>query len=503
MIAWQGKRFRDHGTKLSKKGRPGRPLISNEIKALIRKMSGANVGWVSPRIVGELRQRGIEVSKSTVEKYRVRSKKPPSPTIYHLRKQSHRRIRRILSSLERIDIFHALPLREVKALAASIQEREYTQGTLLYQQDDPANALYIVADGVIELLDPAQNMACFERLTRNMAFGRMAFLTGTPHVTVARALTDTSVWVIPKIAFVGLLPNSPILIQAVHRWLRAAGVISYLTGRHNVKSADARAWCDSAVRRLYSRGELPEAVAKTPHAVRFASIADQIERVRFFAGLPSDELARIAECLVYTSRPKGHTFFHHGELADRLYIIDQGEVSLIDPTDRARLPTALGKLNSFGVMACLNRSKHSVSAIASEDTTSWVLRRSDLERLLAATPEFAQRIRSFVQRGDVSNYLTHKQHFDTDKAERWIRAALKSVGSGHMLPEANAMSVDITAHKGAPPALFAVAEGMAAGAMLTMIAQTMLPEAYFKGGSIIGLATLLGFLAAISIKVFE
>jgi hypothetical protein len=31
----------------------------------------------------------------------------------------------------------------------------------------------------------------------------------------------------------------------------------------------------------------------------------------------------------------------------------------------------------------------------------------------------------------------------------------------------------------------------------------MLPEAYFKGGSIIGLATLLGFLGAISFKAFE
>jgi hypothetical protein len=30
-----------------------------------------------------------------------------------------------------------------------------------------------------------------------------------------------------------------------------------------------------------------------------------------------------------------------------------------------------------------------------------------------------------------------------------------------------------------------------------MLAQTMLPEAYFKGGSIVGFATLLGFLAAI------
>ena len=41
---------------------------------------------------------------------------------------------------------------------------------------------------------------------------------------------------------------------------------------------------------------------------------------------------------------------------------------------------------------------------------------------------------------------------------------------------------------------------MAAGAMLTVIAETMLPEAYAKGGSIVGLSTLSGFLVIILIK---
>jgi len=44
-------------------------------------------------------------------------------------------------------------------------------------------------------------------------------------------------------------------------------------------------------------------------------------------------------------------------------------------------------------------------------------------------------------------------------------------------------------------------ESLAAGAMLTMIAETMLPEAYEQGGAIVGLATLAGFLAALTIKV--
>ncbi len=43
----------------------------------------------------------------------------------------------------------------------------------------------------------------------------------------------------------------------------------------------------------------------------------------------------------------------------------------------------------------------------------------------------------------------------------------------------------------APPVAFSLVQVVAAGARLTMIAQTKLPEAYFKGGSITGFATLL------------
>jgi hypothetical protein len=39
--------------------------------------------------------------------------------------------------------------------------------------------------------------------------------------------------------------------------------------------------------------------------------------------------------------------------------------------------------------------------------------------------------------------------------------------------------------------------------MLPMIAEAMLPEAYTKGGSVIGLATLAGFLAAIFFTTLE
>ena len=80
VIRWQRRRFIEHWTRLSQQGKPGRPTVSEEVKELIRTMSAMNPTWGSPHIMGELAKLGIVVAKSTVEKYMVRTKKPPSQT---------------------------------------------------------------------------------------------------------------------------------------------------------------------------------------------------------------------------------------------------------------------------------------------------------------------------------------------------------------------------------------------------------------------------------------
>ena len=80
VIAWQKKRFCAYWRQLSQSGKPGRPALSKELRELIHDMWRANPTWGSPRIVGELNKLGLTVAKSTVEKYRPRTRKPSSPT---------------------------------------------------------------------------------------------------------------------------------------------------------------------------------------------------------------------------------------------------------------------------------------------------------------------------------------------------------------------------------------------------------------------------------------
>ena len=80
VTTWQKRRFRECWRALSRSSGPGRPQIPRELIDLIRRIWKANPTWGSPKIVAELAKLGIEVAKSTVEKYRPRGHKPPSPT---------------------------------------------------------------------------------------------------------------------------------------------------------------------------------------------------------------------------------------------------------------------------------------------------------------------------------------------------------------------------------------------------------------------------------------
>jgi transposase InsO family protein len=60
--------------------RPGRPRVERELRDLIRRMSEENPLWGAPRIHGELLKLGFKVAESTVSKYMMRRRGPPSQT---------------------------------------------------------------------------------------------------------------------------------------------------------------------------------------------------------------------------------------------------------------------------------------------------------------------------------------------------------------------------------------------------------------------------------------
>ena len=78
VIAWHRKGFRLFWTWKVRHGQPGRPSVPKDVRDLIRLMSRANPTWGAPRIHGELLKLGLNIGETSVSKYMVRYRKPPS-----------------------------------------------------------------------------------------------------------------------------------------------------------------------------------------------------------------------------------------------------------------------------------------------------------------------------------------------------------------------------------------------------------------------------------------
>jgi hypothetical protein len=72
VIAWHRVGFRLFWTWKVRHGRPGRPVVSREIRDLIRRMCRENPSWRAPRVHGELLKLGIDIGETSVSKYMVR-----------------------------------------------------------------------------------------------------------------------------------------------------------------------------------------------------------------------------------------------------------------------------------------------------------------------------------------------------------------------------------------------------------------------------------------------
>jgi hypothetical protein len=77
LLRWHRAGFRCYWRWKSRR-RAGRPQIETELRALIRRMSIENPLWGAPRIHGELLKLGFEVAQSSVAKYMVKRRGPPS-----------------------------------------------------------------------------------------------------------------------------------------------------------------------------------------------------------------------------------------------------------------------------------------------------------------------------------------------------------------------------------------------------------------------------------------
>jgi putative transposase len=102
VVGWHRKGFRLFWTWKIRHGKPGRPVVPKEVRELIRTMSRENPLWGAPKIHGELLKLGVAIGETSVSKYMLRCRRPPSQT-WKTFLDNH------VASMVSVDFFTVLP----------------------------------------------------------------------------------------------------------------------------------------------------------------------------------------------------------------------------------------------------------------------------------------------------------------------------------------------------------------------------------------------------------
>lgn len=102
--------------------------------------------------------------------------------------------------LEALDLLSAAPRTTLERLASSVQEQvELEPGTVVVRQGEPADALWVVVSGAVEVLTTDAWGAEHVRsgLGAHSYFGEIGLLRGTPRTATVRTTAPTTLWRIP------------------------------------------------------------------------------------------------------------------------------------------------------------------------------------------------------------------------------------------------------------------------------------------------------------------
>ena len=122
------------------------------------------------------------------------------------------------SLLKGVDLFASLSDEELLQIAMVTSFRTFKRDeTIILERDDSIKALYIVADGDVQvyLTGPDGRETILSLLSRGDFFGELSLLDGDPRSASVRAVSDCRVLVLMRQDFLKLLDAKPSLVRTL------------------------------------------------------------------------------------------------------------------------------------------------------------------------------------------------------------------------------------------------------------------------------------------------
>ncbi len=93
----------------------------------------------------------------------------------------------VLKALESVPIFDGLSHKELSEVARLTHERAYKKDEHIFKQNAPAEGMYVILDGAVEIKDP-ESGTIFASLETGDFFGELALLDEEPRSASAHAI---------------------------------------------------------------------------------------------------------------------------------------------------------------------------------------------------------------------------------------------------------------------------------------------------------------------------
>ncbi len=152
--------------------------------------------------------------------------------------RKHEQTKALIGLLAQCDLLRHLPAEAIEQILPSIREHRVSAGHIVFRAGDPADALYIVARGSVEVVAASQGGsgepgAVIAELGPGTAFGEMGLISGGTRTATIRTVTEAELLEIGREAFDALIAADPVMARAIQHLSHERAIRNLSSGGSN------------------------------------------------------------------------------------------------------------------------------------------------------------------------------------------------------------------------------------------------------------------------------
>jgi CRP-like cAMP-binding protein len=192
------------------------------------------------------------------------------------RKQEQKK--ELVTLLSRCDLLRHLPAEEIEDILPNVRQKRLPPGEILFRAGDPSDALFIVAQGTVEVVGEASsaNMgtgSAIAELGPGTAFGEMGLISDGARTATISSKAGADLLEIGKEDFNALIAADPIMAGAVRHLSHERAISNLSSG-----GTDSSTWAKVAMHNLehISRAEKNKMLQEAGHGAGLAIVLGNI-----------------------------------------------------------------------------------------------------------------------------------------------------------------------------------------------------------------------------------